>query len=131
MKQNSDKKEPKGLRIKNFQGYSFNEYMYNLINGIYSGYPLCCIEYFCTLMKEGVHPALYNHWKYTETITNKIQYVQCPKCIKAKNYVKQSKIREGIPSTRQFNRIYKLTFSMFEAEAKAIIQQILVIRKKR
>ena len=95
------------------------------MNGFYSGFPSCCIAYFCKLKQRGLFPSSYVHWKYPDMVNNNAQYVQCKKCMESKIYLKKTQIRKGFIHGKNFRKIARMGFEFFETKAKRIFQQIL------
>lgn len=66
------------------------DFIHNIINGIYSGFPPCCVLNFAILKILGHAPGSYMNSKYGE---DGFMYVRCDKC--RQNDISIDKIREG------------------------------------
>lgn len=67
-------------RLYRFGKISYADYIY--YNGVYYGYPKCCIRFYIyCLLKLRVPPYMYMTALYG-TDTDKVGYVRCPKCRK-------------------------------------------------
>jgi hypothetical protein len=81
---------------------------------------------------KGIFPGVYNQWKYPKEVnSSKAQYVQCPKCLRAKKYIESTEIREGVISDSALDRIVKMTFKIFEEHTTKIIIKLIKERNKR
>jgi len=99
-----DKKSVK-LYLENYE-YSPTQMLYDIINGIYSEIPICCVVNYIQLQLDGKFPAKHTWKKYKFLHNHEIEYVPCPSCIKKKRF--QKKVRKGMISVTKVRTVMKL-----------------------
>ena len=86
-----------------------NQYnLYNILNGIYSGFPLCCIYNYCELESHGHAPWMFMLEKYPYLIQFDLNYVPCDKCIAEQDFVHNDKLNKGIIDPEYVKEFLKL-----------------------
>jgi len=85
----------------------------NYINGLYSGFPHCCVVWYVYTANvlgwktpakttKDIFGEYYDYENWTHGI---IEYVQCPKCIKNRNHIKESEMKLGFYLRKPNNKI--------------------------
>lgn len=73
-KRNLNRTTDKDSNVKKLKGV-----LGHLLNGIWSGIPICCTLHFCKLRWSGIH-LIGGHEKKRRGNIHRAQYVQCNKC---------------------------------------------------
>lgn len=68
----------------------------HLVDGIWSGFPMCCIINCIKWKLDGLYPALESQRQFPDKQDHVFGYVRCPDCIRKKRAV--SHIRKGRPA---------------------------------
>lgn len=74
----------------------------DVVNGLYSGFPPCCVLYYCHLVSFGIAPARHTKMLHGEW-PDDVEYVPCPDCLSKKNFVE---VKAGLVSVEKFYELF-------------------------
>lgn len=104
------KKSSKAIIVEGYLN-DFSDLPYNqkilaeIINGIYSGYPICCVLNYLKLIVKGKKP-----WEEMEKKCSykSIKYVPCNACCKNKRFLSSRKLNKGLVDMGVIEEFYSL-----------------------